>query len=58
MRFLIPLSVWIGIAEGGARTRDLEVISRKSHTLYRLSYPGKGSEDVSLRMAIIVPEIP
>ena len=24
-------------AEGGARTRDLEV---KSHTLYRLSYPG------------------
>ena len=34
----------IGIAEGGARTRDLEVViyrSDKSHTLYRLSYPGR-----------------
>jgi hypothetical protein len=35
----------IGIAEGGARTHDLEVdlfAVDKSHTLYRLSYPGKG----------------
>ena len=47
----------IGIAEGGARTHDLEVDlfemmpttmcitvdgGHKSHTLYRLSYPGKG----------------
>ena len=34
----------IGIAEGGARTRDLEVWNindDKSHTLYRLSYPGR-----------------
>ena len=34
----------IGIAEGGARTRDLEVGNiedDKSHTLYRLSYPGR-----------------
>lgn len=34
----------LGIAEGGARTRDLEVVlylNDKSHTLYRLSYPGK-----------------
>ena len=28
-------------AEGGARTRDLEVFLCKSHTLYRLSYPGR-----------------
>ena len=38
----------IGIAEGGARTHDLEVdlfAVNKSHTLYRLSYPGKGLID-------------
>ena len=37
----------IGIAEGGARTHDLEVdlfAVDKSHTLYRLSYPGKGHD--------------
>jgi hypothetical protein len=37
----------IGIAEGGARTHDLEVdlfAVNKSHTLYRLSYPGKGHD--------------
>ena len=39
------LSLDIGIAEGWARTHDLEVdlfCCHKSHTLYRLSYPGKG----------------
>jgi hypothetical protein len=38
----------IGIAEGGARTHDLEVdlfAVNKSHTLYQLSYPGKGVID-------------
>ena len=38
----------IGIAEGGARTHDLEVdlfAVDKSHTLYQLSYPGKGVID-------------
>jgi hypothetical protein len=36
--------LFVGIAEGGARTLDLEVgciITDKSHTLYRLSYPGR-----------------
>jgi hypothetical protein len=36
--------LFVGIAEGGARTLDLEVgciIIDKSHTLYRLSYPGR-----------------
>ena len=38
------IELMIGIAEGGARTHDLEVdlfAVNKSHTLYRLSYPGK-----------------
>jgi hypothetical protein len=42
------MSFVIGIAEGGARTHDLEVdlfAVNKSHTLYRLSYPGKGCID-------------
>jgi hypothetical protein len=41
------MSFDIGIAEGGARTHDLEVdlCCYKSHTLYRLSYPGKGYID-------------
>ena len=42
-------SEFIGIAEGGARTRDLEVViyrNDKSHTLYRLSYPGRSDDQV------------
>ena len=39
--------ICVGIAEGGARTRDLEVmviVIDKSHTLYRLSYPGRSDD--------------
>ena len=41
-------SEFVGIAEGGARTRDLEVsvLMIKSHTLYRLSYPGRSDDQV------------
>jgi hypothetical protein len=45
----------IGIAEGGARTHDLEVdlfAVNKSHTLYRLSYPGKG-HDLMMRIRAV-----
>jgi hypothetical protein len=50
-RTAAQMSFDIGIAEGGARTHDLEVdlfCCYKSHTLYQLSYPGKGVIDDSV----------